>query len=45
MSNNLTKEQIKQLLPHREPMLLLDQLVNIKKLHSLLMKIIKNLRL
>ena len=34
MSNNLTKEQIKQLLPHREPMLLLDQLVNIKKLHS-----------
>ncbi len=34
MSNNLTKEQIKQLLPHREPMLLLDQLVDIKKLHS-----------
>ena len=34
MSNNLTKDQIKQLLPHREPMLLLDQLVDIKKLHS-----------
>ena len=34
MSNNLTKEQIKQLLPHREPMLLLDQLIDIKKLHS-----------
>ena len=34
MSDSLTKEQIKQLLPHREPMLLLDQLVNIKKLHS-----------
>ena len=34
MSNNLTKEQIKKLLPHREPMLLLDQLIDIKKLHS-----------
>ena len=34
MSNSLTKEQIKQLLPHREPMLLLDELVNIKKLNS-----------
>ena len=34
MSNNLTKVQIKELLPHREPMLLLDSLVNIKKLHS-----------
>ena len=34
MSNSLTKEQIKKLLPHREPMLLLDQLVDIKKLHS-----------
>ena len=30
MSNSLTKEQIKELLPHREPMLLLDQLVDIK---------------
>ena len=34
MSDSLTKEQIKQLLPHREPMLLLDQLVDIKKLRS-----------
>ena len=34
MSNSLTKEEIKQLLPHREPMLLLDQLIDIKKLHS-----------
>ena len=34
MSNSLTKDQIKQLLPHREPMLLLDQLIDIKKLHS-----------
>ena len=34
MSNNLTKDQIKNLLPHREPMLLLDELTDIKKLHS-----------
>jgi len=34
MSKSLTKEQIKELLPHREPMLLLDQLIDIKKLHS-----------
>ena len=34
MSNSLTKDQIKNLLPHREPMLLLDQLIDIKKLHS-----------
>ena len=34
MSNSLSKEQIKDLLPHREPMLLLDELINIKKLHS-----------
>ena len=34
MSNSLTKEQIKKLLPHREPMLLLDQLIDIKKLRS-----------
>ena len=31
---SLTKEQIKELLPHREPMLLIDELINIKKLHS-----------
>jgi len=30
----LTKSQIIDLLPHREPMLLIDELVNIKKLHS-----------
>ena len=34
MNNSLTKDQIKKLLPHREPMLLLDELINIKKLHS-----------
>ena len=34
MSISLSKEQIKELLPHREPMLLLDELINIKKLHS-----------
>ena len=34
MSNSLNKNQIKELLPHREPMLLIDELVNIKKLHS-----------
>ena len=31
---NLNKDQIKQLLPHREPMLLIDELKNIKKLFS-----------
>ncbi len=31
---SLNKNQIKNLLPHREPMLLIDELVNIKKLHS-----------
>ena len=31
---NLDKEQIKKLLPHREPMLLVDELVDIKKLNS-----------
>ena len=34
MPNSLTKDQIKNLLPHREPMLLLDQLIDIKKLKS-----------
>ena len=35
MSNNfLNKEDIKSLLPHREPMLLIDELINIKKLVS-----------
>tara|TARA_B100000902_G_scaffold386636_1_gene429553 strand:- start:172 stop:618 length:447 start_codon:yes stop_codon:yes gene_type:complete len=30
----LNKDQIRELLPHREPMLLIDELYNIKKLHS-----------
>ncbi len=34
MSESLNKEQILKLLPHREPMLLIDELVNIKKLFS-----------
>ena len=34
MSESLNKEQITKLLPHREPMLLIDELVNIKKLSS-----------
>ena len=32
--NKLNKDQIRELLPHREPMLLIDELYNIKKLHS-----------
>ena len=32
--DRLNKEQIKKLLPHREPMLLIDELYNIKKLSS-----------
>src|SRR6056300_321638 len=31
---NINKDQIKNLLPHREPMLLIDELRDIKKLHS-----------
>ena len=34
MNDKLTKSQIIDLLPHREPMLLIDELINIKKLHS-----------
>jgi|TARA_B100002052_G_scaffold47802_1_gene40762 3-hydroxymyristoyl/3-hydroxydecanoyl-(acyl carrier protein) dehydratases len=34
MSDKLNKDQIKELLPHREPMLLIDELINIKKLKS-----------
>ena len=30
----LNKDQIRELLPHREPMLLIDELIDIKKLHS-----------
>ncbi len=32
--DSLNKDQIKELLPHREPMLLIDELKNIKKLSS-----------
>ena len=32
--NSLSKKQIIDLLPHRDPMLLIDELINIKKLHS-----------
>ena len=34
MSETLTKLEIINLLPHREPMLLIDKLINIKKLFS-----------
>ena len=34
MTEKLSKEDIKNLLPHRDPMLLIDELVNIKKLKS-----------
>ena len=34
MSTSLSKKQIIALLPHREPMLLIDELLNIKKLFS-----------
>jgi len=34
MKDSLNKEEITKLLPHREPMLLIDELLNIKKLFS-----------
>ena len=34
MSDSINKDQIKKLLPHREPMLLIEELNNIKKLSS-----------
>jgi len=34
MTTSLNKKDITKLLPHREPMLLLDELINIKKLFS-----------
>ena len=34
MKNTIDKETIKKLLPHREPMLLIDELYDIKKLFS-----------
>ena len=34
MTQSLNKKEIIDLLPHRDPMLLIDELTNIKKLHS-----------
>ena len=34
MKDSINKEEIRKLLPHREPMLLVDELINIKKLKS-----------
>ena len=34
MSDSINKDQIKELLPHREPMLLIEELKNVKKLSS-----------
>ena len=34
MSDKLNRDEIERLLPHRDPMLLLDELINIKKLSS-----------
>ena len=34
MSNSISKKEIENLLPHREPMLLIDELIDIKKLKS-----------
>ena len=34
MANSISKEQIEKLLPHREPMLLIDRLINIVPLKS-----------
>ena len=34
MHDSINKDQIKKLIPHREPMLLIDELKNIKKLSS-----------
>ena len=34
MSNSISKEEIQKLLPHREPMLLIDKLINVVPLKS-----------
>ena len=34
MKDSINKEEIRKLLPHREPMLLVEKLINIKKLKS-----------
>ena len=35
MTNKLNKKEIINLLPHREPMLLIEELINVKDKHSL----------
>ena len=37
MVDKLNKKQIIELLPHREPMLLIDELINIKKLSNIIL--------
>ena len=34
MTNSINKKEIESLLPHRDPMLLIDELIEIKKLKS-----------
>ena len=34
MKNSINREEIQKLLPHRDPMLLIDELINIEKLKS-----------
>ena len=34
MKNSINRKEIEELLPHRDPMLLVDELTNIKKLKS-----------
>ena len=41
MTNTINRKEIENLLPHREPMLLIDELVNIKKLKCLIKLISK----
>ena len=42
MKDTLNKKEIMELLPHRDPMLLIDELKNIKKLLTSLSTLIKN---
>ena len=37
MTDSINRSEIEELLPHRDPMLLIDELVNIKKLYLELM--------
>ena len=34
MKNSINRKEIEELLPHRDPMLLVDELINIEKLKS-----------